>query len=647
MNNILTKYKSFWICLALTLAALAVFYQVHKFGFVNYDDRTYVSQNPNVQSGMTFETIKWAFTTGRSSNWHPLTWLSHTLDWQLYGDNAGGHHITNLIFHIANTLLLFIILSQMTSKLWQSAFVAALFALHPLHVESVAWVSERKDVLSTFFWMLTMWAYLRYVKLPNFWRYLFAMLMFALGLMSKPMLVTLPFVLLLLDYWPLERFGKRTVFYLIREKTPFIILSAASSVITFLVQRSGGAVVTTALIPLRFRVFNVLVSYVNYIEKMIWPSRLSFFYPHPQQNISILYTAAAAVILLIITIVIIRYSKNHRYLVTGWFWYLGTLLPVIGLVQVGSQAMADRYSYIPLTGLFIIIAWGFPALAAKWKFKKIVITSSAILIISALSICTYIQLRYWRNSLTLFQHALEVTENNHIAHLQMAESLYEEQRLDEAVGEYQKYLQIISDDSEVLNVFGVALGRLGRQEEAVKSLTKALQIKPNFAEAHANLGYALTIQGNLEKASVHFLRALQLDPNSAESHSHFGKILLRSGKINEAITHFERALKLKPDWVELMNTMAWYMAVNTNTAVYNPGRAVKLAQRACELTNYKEPELLDTLGVAYAATGDFDKAVETTQKALKLCQSSEHGALKSEIKNRQNLYMGKKSFIEN
>ena len=647
MSNKLTKYSSFWICLTLTLATVAVYCQVCSYDFVNYDDRGYVYKNPNIQDGITLQAVKWAFTTGYVSNWHPLTWLSHMLDWQFFGPNAGGHHLTNLIFHIANTLLLFLVLRRMTNAFWQSAFVAALLALHPLHVESVAWVAERKDVLSTFFWILTMWAYLRYVEHPNVWRYLFALLMFALGLMSKPMLVTLPFVLLLLDYWPIERFGKRTIFYLIREKIPFIVFSTASSVITFLVQRSGGSVVKTTVIPLQVFVSNAFVSYVKYIEKMIWPSRLAVFYPHPLNHLPAGQVAAAILILLVISVLVIRLASGRRYLLTGWFWYLGTLVPVIGFIQVGDQAMADRYSYVPLTGLFIIIAWGVPDLLTKWRYKKIVLVSSAILVISAMSVCTYFQLRHWRNSLTLFQHALDVTENNYIAHLQMAIFLCEQQRLDKAVTEFQKYLQIRPNDPDALNAFGVVLGRLGRHDEAVRYLIKALQIKPDFADAHANIVYALTIRGNLDEAAVYLAKALQLDPNSALVHYHCGNILVKNGKINEAVTHFEKALQLKPDWVELMNTMAWCLAVNEKTAVRNPAKAVKLAQRACELTNYEEPELLDTLAVAYAAAGNFSKAIEVTGKALELCRSCDQEMLKKEIESRLVLYKAGKPYIEN
>ncbi|MGD0596998.1 MAG: glycosyltransferase family 39 protein [Sedimentisphaerales bacterium] len=503
--------RSFLICLILGLITFAVFYQVHSFKFITYDDPYYVYKNPDIQSGITLESIKWAFTTGWTANWHPLTWLSYMLDWQLFDSNPAGYHVVNLIFHIANTLLLFIVLRQMTGSIWPSAFAAVLFALHPLHVQSVAWVSELKDVLSTFFWVLTMWAYFRYVNKPGISRYLWIVIFLALGLMSKPMLVTLPFVLLLLDYWPLERFRRRTLFYLIGEKIPFFVLSAASSIVTFLVQRSSIAVVSLNVLPLKFRILNAFVSYTGYIEKMFWPGRLAVFYPHLGRNISVMYAAISAGFLLAATVLVIRFGKNRRYLVTGWFWYIGTLVPVIGIVQVGIQGMADRYSYITLTGLFIIIAWGVPDLLTKWRYKKIVLASLALLIVSTISISTYNQLRYWRNTLTLFQHAIDVTKDNFMA----------------------------------------------------------------------------------------------------------------------------------------MNELAWYLAVDPRITAHNPHRAIQLAAEACKITHYIDIGNLDTLAVAYAAAGNFSKAIEVTGKAVELSQSSDQGTLKKELENRLALYKAGKPYIEN
>ena len=401
------------VYLALALSTIAVYWQVRNFDFVNYDDNVYVTKNLNIQTGITLQSVKWAFTTGYFGNWNPLTWLSYILDWQLFGSNPAGFHLTNLFFHIANTLLLFFVLKQMTKAIWQSAFVAALFALHPLHVEAVAWVSSRKDILSTFFWLLTMCAYLRYVKQPSVSSYLLVLLIFVMGIMAKPMLVTLPFVLLLLDYWPFQR---KISWRLLVEKIPFMALAAVFSVTTFFTQRSVGALWKPAEFSLKFRIYNALISYVEYIEKMLWPGRLAAFYPHPFGNVSIIYAVISAAVLLAVTILVIRFAQNRRYLITGWFWYLGTLVPVIGLIQLGSFAMADRYTYITLTGLFIIIAWGFPQLLSKWPHRKFAIGISAIIVLTTLGICAGRQVSYWNNSVTLFSHAIEVTQNNDFAY---------------------------------------------------------------------------------------------------------------------------------------------------------------------------------------------------------------------------------------
>jgi tetratricopeptide (TPR) repeat protein len=499
--------------------------------------------------------------------------------------------------------------------------------------------------------------------------------------MAKPMLVTIPFVLLLLDYWPLARVPseRQAIYHLIQEKIPFFVLSAILSVITFLVQRSSGTVAELVRLPLKIRIFNALVSYVEYIGKMRWPAHLAVFYPHPDQSISILYAIISAVLLLATTIFILRCAKNRRYLVTGWLWYLGTLVPVIGIVQVGNQALADRYTYITLTGLFIIIAWGLPDLLAGWRYKKIALTLSALLIILAMSVCTYFQLRHWQNSLTLFQHALDVTEDNYIAHcgiagplreqgrldeaiyhcseavrlipdyldarINLAHALYDAGRLDESVKECRKYLQMKPDDPDMLNVLGITLGQQGKFDEAIKCLTEALRIKPDAA-AHTNISYVLALRGSLDEAAAHLAEALRLDPQIGQAHYSLGQVLERKGKIDEAITHFEEALRLKPDWVEPMNHLAWFLVASKETTIHNPDKAVGLARRACELTNYKRPDFLDTLAAAYAAKGDFHKAIETAEKALELCQSPEWNSLKKEIESRLVLYKAGKPYIE-
>jgi protein O-mannosyl-transferase len=598
----------FIVCLILAIITFAVFYQVHSFKFITLDDPDYVSGNPNIQTGITFKAIKWAFETNRSNNWHPLTWISHMLDWQLFGPNPAGHHLINLFFHIVNTLLLFLVLKRMTSEVWASAFAAALFALHPLHVESVAWVAERKDVLSTFFWMLTMLAYVYYVKRPNIARYLSVILFFALGLMAKPMLVTLPFVLLLLDYWPLERFGKRTIFYLIREKIPFIVLSAVSSIITLHAQK----VLETNQISLNIRIANAFSSYLNYIGKMIWPGHLAIFYPHYNINLLTPQALTAALLIAGIFVFVIFLARKRKYLIVGWLWYLGTLVPAIGLIQVGNQAMADRYTYIPLTGLFIIITWGSNDLLSKWKHRKIVLAISAAAVLGAMAVCAWLQTGYWRSSTSLFEHAIAVTKNNYLAHQCLAEVLREQ----------------------------------GKNEQAIEQCYKAMQISSNFVPTYISLGAALIGTGKSDEAIKYLTKAIQLYPKSGRAYEELGWAMVKKGKMNEAITLFEKAITLEPDNLNLINNVAWYLSTYNDDKIRNPAEALQLAKRACELTNYKKPEVLDTLGVAYALANDFSKAIETTQKALELCKSPEQKKLKEEIQNRLALYKAGKPYIE-
>jgi tetratricopeptide (TPR) repeat protein len=584
------KNRSVLIGLALVTVTVAAFYQVYTFEFVNFDDPLYVYENPNIQAGVTLKSIKWAFTSGHAGNWHPLTWLSHMLDWQLFGPDPAGHHLTNLVLHIANTLLLFTVLKQMTRAPWRSAFVAALFAIHPLHIESVAWVTERKDVLSAFFWMLTMLTYVRYAEHPCVKRYLLILLSFALGLMTKPMLVTLPFVLLLLDYWPLgripykqeisktSRFGWRMFYHLILEKLPFFGLSAASSIVTFIAQRSGGSVRTWQFLPLDIRIFNALVSYVSYIAKAFYPSRLAVLYPHPGTKLPVWQALLSFLALAGVTIVIIYTARRRRYLAVGWLWYLGTLVPVIGLVQVGLQAMADRYTYLPSIGIFIMVAWGAAELFTSLHLRKIVPAVSAGIILAALLVCTRMQVRYWRDSIFLCGHALEVTEDNHVMH----------------------------------NNYGNALRDKGRFDEAITHFKRSIEINPRYVKAYINLGM----------------------------------VYFREEKIMQAAACWNEALELEPDNIGVLNNLAWLRATAANPEFRNPDQAVELALRACEQAQYNQPDIMDTLAAAYAAAGRFSQAIETAEKALELCQSPEQEALKEEIKNRLVLYKAGKPYIE-
>jgi Flp pilus assembly protein TadD len=575
MEKNLNRNWSYIICLVLVFITFAVYYQVCSFGFINLDDPGYVSENPNIQTGFSLNAVKWAFTSGYAGNWHPLTWLSHILDWQLFGSNPAGHHLANLFFHIANTLLLFIVLKKMTGALWQSAFVAALFALHPLHVESVAWVAERKDVLSTFFWLLTMWAYAHYAKNPKLKWYLVSLVLFALGLMSKPMLVTLPFVLLLLDYWPFQR---KISWHLLVEKIPFFIFAAASSIVTILAQHSGKAVVPFSLAPLNFRIANAFISYVQYIEKMFYPAGLAVFYPHPGINISILFTVISAVLLLGVTIFILGFPKNHRYLVTGWFWYLGTLVPVIGIIQVGGQAMADRYAYITLTGLFIIIAWGMPELLGKFSHRKIVLWILSLVVLFALAVCSYLQTRYWKDTLTLCQHAIEVTNDNYQAHFCMIKPLLEQNRIDDAIRHGEQAVRISPTFVPALNALGLSLLEAKRTDDAVACYRRVLQIRPQDAAANFNLAWVLAGSGKFDEAIPLYYKTLQIDPDFADARINLGFALAGSGKLQEAVKEYEKILLVEPNNAVAHNDLGIALAKQENfdDAIAHFSQAVKI-----------------------------------------------------------------------
>lgn len=566
------------VCLFLIVATISAFGQLRNHNFVNYDDSKYVTQNPHVQAGLTREGIIWAFTTSHAGNWHPLTWLSHMLDCQMYGLNAGGHHLTSLLFHIVNALLVFAVFNRMTKgALWQSAFVAVLFALHPLHVESVAWAAERKDVLSTFFWMMTMWAYVLYVELPRLSRYLLVLLFFALGLMAKPMLVTLPFVLLLMDYWPLERSKSfqsdhvessqsnrhlnpvyhRSLGLLVLEKAPFFVLVAVSSAVTFLVQRAGGAVKSLDVFPLHGRLANAIVSYVIYVWKFIWPSNLAVFYPHPGMR-PIWLVVVCVVLLLTVSVLVIRQRYRRPYLATGWLWYLGTLVPVIGVVQVGTQSMADRYTYVPLIGLLIIIAWGGADLTLRWTYRRFVLATSAGVILVALMMCTYLQLRHWRNSMTVLEHALDVTVDNNLAHYNLGQAFAEQGKFDEAIAHYSEAIRIKPHHPDAFNAYnniGIALFCKGKLDEAIANYSKALRLKPDSANIYDNLGNALAKQGRLDEAIAHYSEALRIQPDSFRARNDMGVALVRKGRLDEAIACFSRALKIKPDCAEASHNL--------------------------------------------------------------------------------------------
>ena len=523
------------LALLLLIATIGVYWQVQHHEFIYFDDPSYVTDNQYVKRGLARDGLAWAFSTFHGSNWHPLTWLSHMLDCELYGLNPAGHHLTNLFFHVANTLLLFLVFRESTGRLWRSFLVAALFALHPLHVESVAWVSERKDVLSTFFWMLTMLVYVRYTRHPRMSLYLLALSLFACGLLAKPMLVTLPFVLLLFDFWPLGRlqFARSSseernresslvnpvpVSQLVWEKIPFLVLAGASSVVTFLAQSVGRAIQSLDALPLQLRIVNALVSYVVYLSKMLWPYSLAIFYPHPEKTLGLWPGIASALLLGFICAVVFREIPFRPYLAVGWLWFLGTLVPVIGLVQVGMQAMADRYTYIPLIGVFVAMVWAIADLAETRKLYRKLSAIFAALILCALISSTWFQLQHWQNTLTLFHNALKVTNDNYAAHFIIARAEGEQGNMDKALSHYNKAVKINPAYVAMMhNRIGYYLAEEEQPEEAISQFKEALKVRPDYTNAHNNLGVMLARKGRMEEAIDRFSEALKISPGYTEA----------------------------------------------------------------------------------------------------------------------------------
>jgi Flp pilus assembly protein TadD len=542
------RYKTI-ACLFLVAVTFCIYWQVRHHDFVAYDDPAYVTGNAKIKAGLTSDSVLWAFTSIHSGNWHPLASMSHMLDVQLFGLNPQWHHFMNVFLHLVNTVLLFLLLDRMTVSPWQSLFVAALFALHPLHVESVAWVSERKDVLSTLFFLLTLILYSRYVKRPTCSGYLLTLCAFTLGLMSKPMLVTLPFVLLLLDYWPLGRTGfsrpdARTCKRLIVEKIPFFVLSAASCVVTIHAQWDAAA--NLKGVPLLFRFVNALMAYVYYLGKMFWPSHLAAIYPLPP-TWTVVQGIEAFLLLAGITALSALTISRHPYLLVGWLWYLGTLVPVIGLVQVGRQFIADRYTYIPLVGIFILFAWGVPDLVRGRRYRRIALSVAAGLILLASAAFSRVQLGYWKDSVTLFRHATDLFPDNYIARNILGNVLSETGRIEEAISQFSQVLQVWPEDVEALTGIGIVLVKQGKNEEAARYFNEVLRIYPESVEGHFQIGLLLAERGKIDEGIYHFTRTLQINPEDAESHHNLGVALVKQGRLEEAIYHFKEALRIQPD----------------------------------------------------------------------------------------------------
>jgi len=552
-----------------------VYAQVGTFDFVDFDDNLYVTENSYVQKGLTKEGFIWAFTTSYAGNWHPVTWLSHMLDSELYGLNPAGHHYTNIGFHIANALLLFFILFRMTGVLWKSAFVAALFAVHPLHVESVAWVSERKDVLSTFFGLLMIGAYYRYIKALNFKNYLLVIIFLSIGLMCKPMLVSFPFLLLLLDFWPLRRIQFKNNYYLqsersadydskgiiplIVEKIPLLILSVISCILTFFVQKSGGAVVPFETLPLNTRIANAIISYISYVFKAIWPQKLAYYYPYSIYTFSAWQIYGAALLIICVILGAIYLSRQYPYVTVGLFWYFGTLVPVIGLVQTTNQAMADRYTYIPLIGIFIVIVWGVSDILKKWHYRKVFLGVSAVIILSGLTIRAIFQTSHWKNSIALFENSVKINENNYHALNNLVKALVDKGKYDEAFLYLNHTLQKNPHREDVRINLANVLFLQSKPDEAISQYREILQTNSKNADAHYNLAYILSTQGKIDEALLLYKETLKIDPEYVKAHYNLGDIYLSQGKTTEAFMHYAETIKIKPDFVKAYNKLGLIM----------------------------------------------------------------------------------------
>ncbi len=598
MTN-LQKNSNKYIYLGLVLLTLTAYWDVKNNDFIKFDDPQYITINPYVKSGINYESLRWAFSTLHidAFYWHPITWLSHMLDCQLFGVDARWHHFSGLLIHIINTILLFALLKYITRRIWPSAFVAALFALHPLHVESVAWAAERKDLLSALFWILASIAYAYYVRRPAFGRYLLVLLLFALGLMSKPMTVTLPFVWLLLDYWPLERVSRplfkkhhtavtsgqiqmNPLYAILVEKLPFFIFSFIVCIITWIAQQEVGALKSVDTFPISIRLANSITSYASYIDKMLFPYDLAVVYPFNLTSISNTRTVLCSLLLLGLTFLVLCYSRKYKYLFVGWFWYLGTLVPVIGLTQVGWQTSADRFTYIPLIGLFIIIAWGIPDLIRGWKNKACVLASLAGATIILLIICTYTQVRYWRNTETLFTHASRVTRDNYVAYT---------------------VLSTISGDAR--KSYGL--------------LRKALTTRPDYYYAHCHLGIIFTVWNELDKAVYHLKEALRLQPNYFFAHHSLAGVYCMQRRYSEALDHFTQALLYRLEWDSPVNDLTSLLLTHNKYEFKHLDKTIAVLE-AINSNKMKRPNMIFALSVAYYDAGRYSDAISMAEKAQKL-----------------------------
>jgi tetratricopeptide (TPR) repeat protein len=604
----------FVLCLFLIINIVVIYWQATGFDFVDYDDLIHVVDNPMVPGGVTWSGLKWAFTTTHTGYWSPVTWISFMLDRDIFGMSARGFHLTNVILHVINSLLLFYVLKRYTRALWPSFFVASFFALHPLHVESVVWVTERRDVLSTLFWLLTMLAYISFVEKRTFWRYVMILIFLAIGLMAKPMVVTLPFVFLVMDFWPLNRLWPQVgigvpFVRLILEKIPLFILSAASCSATFIAQKVGGSVADSSIFPLSYRAGNALVSYCDYIWKMFRPVELAVFYPHPSGGIAGWKIAASATVLLATTILVI-FLRRRRYMLAGWLWYLGTLVPVIGLVQVGRQAMADHYTYIPLTGLFIMLVWFVGEMTVKLRYRNYLIGITGSLILVVLSIMAFRQVGYWRDTVTLFTHTAAVTKDNYLAYSLLGARYAHNGDFEKAKSELEKAMKFNVKEADVLYNIANGLALLGRTDESMEYYGRILSFNSGDTDTYIALAKLETDRGDFARATEIYHKGLMGNPQNGDLHGRLGTLFLQMGRVDEAIAELETAVKLKPDSAIYANLG---MAVSSKGQVE---RAIECYQKSIRM-DPANAEAHYNLGNIYLAMERTSEAADEYRSAIK------------------------------
>jgi protein O-mannosyl-transferase len=645
----------FGICAVIVVLVWIVFGQTLGHDFVNYDDKTYVYGNSLVEDGLSWHGLARAFVDTQTNNWHPLTIISHMIDCQVYGLKQGGHHFTNVLLHTIAVVLLLLFLRDVTGHFWRSAFVTALFAIHPLRVESVAWIAERKDVLSAVFFLLTLGAYARYVRSRSLGRYLTMSILFACGLMSKPMLVTTPAVLLLLDYWPLargqrsevrgQRFKGEIWLRLVVEKLPLFALSAASSIVAFALQVQSPS--SVGQLPFFWRLQNALVTYVTYIWQMFWPANLAVFYPHPDNHLALWQVALAAAFLIGTSWAVFALRRSRPYLLIGWLWYLIMLLPVIGIVEVGLQGHADRYTYLPQVGLYIALTWFVADISASLRHRKEILATAGSAVVITLSLCAWKQTTYWRNSETLWTHTLAVTTDNDVALTNFGTFLMERGQLGEALSYFQRALAVRSRSEHhhynfslalIHDSVGNVLARQGRLDEAIVHLRQAVELRPDYPDAHYNLGTALFQKGDLDGAIAQWRTTLSIHPYDAGAHTSLGNALVQKGFLGEAVDHYEKALQSEPDSILPLNNLAWVMSTGPDDSLRNNEIAVELATKANQLSKESNPVFIRTLAAAYAQAGQFENAIETARRASKQAKSQGSNDLAVEIQQDVDLY---------